>query len=139
MDTEIIQNTETGSELNILPIETKTRNILVLHFKLGMSAESLATIFSLTIEEVEEKITNFTEQFSNRTYLMNVINGLASMKRKIAPQQPENRDETDKDREIAELRKRLKEAEIKAEAYEEMVRLAEDRYGTAIKKKIGAK
>ena len=139
MDTEIIQNKESRSGLKVFPIESMTRNILVLHFKQGMSVESVASIFSLPVELVEEKIANFTAQFSNRTYLMNVINGLTSMKRQIDAQQPENREVTDKDREITELKKRLTEAQIKAEAYEEMIRLAEARYGIAIKKKLGTK
>lgn len=119
--------------------ETINRNILLLHFKRGMTAESIASIFSLSTEAVEEKIINFTGQFSNRTYLMNVINGLAEMKTKDKGHAADTAPETDKDREIAELRRRLTEAEIRAEAYEEMVRLAEAVYGISIRKKFGAK
>lgn len=120
-----------------VPTEQMTRDILLLHFKGGMSPASIATIFSLGREEVEEKISNFSGQFSNRTYLMNVIDGLASIKRdkvRVADKAP-----TDKNREIADLRRRLAEAEIRAEAYEEMVRLAEATYGISIRKKAGAK
>lgn len=119
--------------------ETINRNILLLHFKSGMTAESIATIFSLSTEAVEEKIINFTGQFSNRAYLMNVINGLASMKTNDKGHAADLTQETDKDREIAELKRRVTEAEIRAEAYEEMVRLAEAVYGISIRKKFGAK
>lgn len=119
--------------------DTLSRNILLLHFKRGMSATSIATIFSIGPEEVEEKIRNFTEQFSNRDYMHNVINALASMKMKNNGQENLGPAESDKDREIADLRRRLTEAEIRAEAYEEMVRLAEAAYGIRIRKKSGAK
>lgn len=122
-----------------VPTERMTRDILLLHFTRGMSPASIATIFSLSREEVEEKISNFSRQFSNRTYLMNVINGLASMKIKRDKAQGADKALTDKDREIADLRRRLTEAEIRAEAYEEMVRLAEVTYGISIRKKSGAK
>lgn len=122
-----------------VPTEQKTRDILILHFKGGMSPTSIATIFSLSKEEVEEKISNFSRQFSNRTYLMNVINSLASMKIKRDKARGADKALTDKDREIADLRRRLTEAEIRAEAYEEMVRLAEVTYGISIRKKYGAK
>ena len=48
-----------------VPTERMTRDILLLHFKRGMSPASIATIFSLSREEVEEKISNFSRQFSN--------------------------------------------------------------------------
>lgn len=120
-------------------IEVMTRNILLLHFKQGMSVSSIATIFSLSHEEVEEKISNFSQQFTNRTYLMNVINGLANMNIRNAKVESVSETEVDKDREIALLKQRLKDAEIRAEAYEEMVRLAETTYGIKIRKKYGAK
>lgn len=114
--------------------------MLILHFKRGMSSESIAQIFSQPVEEVEAKIRNFTSQFSNKDYLMNVINGLIAMNKKNAKHlNVVPREEDERDREIADLKRRLTDAQIKAEAYEEMVRLAEATYGISIRKKAGAK
>ena len=120
-------------------IESTTRDMLLLHFKAGMGARSLAEIFSLPQEAVEEKIINFSAQFSNRTYLMNVIEGLANMKSKKAKGAPGTGIRTEMEEETAALRERLKEAETRAEALEEMIRLAEASYGIPIRKKSGAK
>ena len=139
MNKNNIETPSPETSFELAPVDIQTKNILVLHFKLGMSVESIAKIFSLTEAQVEERILNFSRQFSNRTYLMNVINALASMKNKNITSQSADKSQTDKDTEIADLKRRLKEAQIKAEAYEEMVRLAEIRFGIPIRKKSGAK
>lgn len=139
MNKNNIETPSPETSFELAPVDIQTKNILVLHFKLGMSVESIANIFSLTVNHVEEKISNFSRQFSNRTFLMNVINALASMKNKDVKPQSVNTPQTDKDAEIADLKRRLKDEQIKAEAFEEMVRLAEIRFGIPIRKKYGAK
>lgn len=139
MNKNYIENANGTSAPEAVPAEGLSKNIVLLHFKLGMPAESIASIFSVATEMVEKIISNFSRQFSNRTYLMNVINALALMKNKDFTSQPADTPPTDKDAEIADLKRRLKEAQIKAEAYEEMVRLAEIRFGIPIRKKSGAK
>ena len=139
MDKKITPESRPTAAMTSTLIDCDVRDILLLHFKCGMSAESIATIFSLRPEDVEEKISTFTQQFSNESYLMNVINGLASMKKDNRQSGRKTPEETDKDRELADLKRRLTQAEIRAEAYEEMIRLAEVRYGIPIRKKSGAK
>ena len=70
---------------------------------------------------------------------MNVVNGMAKMNQnsKASPAPVAMYDA--KDIEIAELRKKLMEAELKAELYQEMVRVAETTYQIPIRKKFGAK
>lgn len=120
-------------------LESTTRNILVLHFKSGMTATAIADIFSLKEEEVEQEIINFEELFSSREYLMNVIESLVTMNAKERKTERLRTETASPAPSVADLERRLTEAQIKAEAYEEMIRLAEARYGIRIKKKHGSK
>ena len=88
---------------------------------------------------MEEKISNFAGQFSNKEYLMNVINALVPMNNRKEKGTSDSSDPDAKDREIAELKKKLTEAEIRAEVYLETIRLAESTFGISIRKKSGAK
>lgn len=122
-----------------LDLQTETKDILLLHFKQGMSFASIAHIFSRGSEEIEEICCKFAASFSQRDYMMNVVNGMAKMNQnsKVSPAPVAMYDA--KDIEIAELRKKLMEAELKAELYQEMVRVAETTYQIPIRKKFGAK
>ncbi|MBO5028834.1 MAG: hypothetical protein J6C59_04385 [Muribaculaceae bacterium] len=119
--------------------ERLIRNILLLHFKQGLPAESIGHIFSIPKATVEEKISNFAGQFSDKEYLMNVINALVPMNNRKEKGTSDSSDPDAKDREIAELKKKLTEAEIRAEVYLETIRLAESTFGISIRKKSGAK
>lgn len=131
-DTSALQNVP-------MNFESTTRNILVLHFKSKLTATAIADIFSLKEEEVEQEIINFKALFSNREYLMNVIESLVAMNAKEKKKEHRRAEVASPDSYVSDLERRLTEAQIKAEAYEEMIRLAEARYGIRIKKKLGSK
>lgn len=121
-------------------IQKQCRDILILHFKNGFSPEAISQIYSIRKSEVEKTIRNFAEAFSNQGYMMNVINGLVKMNRASKMGNNESKLIQDaKDLEIAELKRQLTQAQIKAEAYQEMIRVAEATFHIPIRKKFGAK
>ena len=101
----------------------------------------LAQIFSMNELEVSEIISNFASQFTKTDNLMNVVNSLQKMKRsrKKANSEANASVVSPKDLEISDLKRRLKESEIKAEAYLEMIKVAEQIFKIPIRKKYGAK
>jgi hypothetical protein len=105
-----------------------------------MTKMQIAEIFSMQLCEVEQTIRNFAEQFSSEDYLMNVVNCLVKMKtNRNKNAQKHAAAPSEKDNEIAILKKQLTDAQIAAEAYLEMIKLAEQLYGISIQKKTGAK
>ena len=60
-------------------------------------------------------------------------------KRKVKPEaQPQSEQDKALKKRVKELETRLLQAEIKAEAYDEMIKIAEARYRIPIRKKTGA-
>lgn len=110
----------------------ETRKILTLHFLQKMDYETIGKIMCVPSEEVSSCCANFAKNFSNEASIMEVINSLDRQQR------PQGMQGADTD-EVRELRRRLKEAEIRAEAYEEMIKIAEARFNIPIRKKAGAK
>lgn len=122
-------------------VDEKASDVLILHYKSKMSVASLAEIFSMEETEVQDLITTFAEQFSNIDNLYRVVEGMAKMKKRVVNIAAAERVEklSPKDKEIADLKRQLKESEIRAEAYLEMIKVAEQLYKIPIRKKYGAK
>ncbi len=116
-------------------------DILILHYKNKMRVESLSKIFSVEERDVRHIIATFAAQFSNPDNLLRVVDSMVKMKKRESKETSDDRMERlpSKDKEIAELRRQLKESEIKAEAYLEMIKVAEQVYRIPIRKKYGAK
>lgn len=128
-------------EASVSRMDAQAADLLILHYKGRMDAAEIAGILSMDATEVDRIIRNFAELFSNERNLMCVIDGLVKMKkRERSASHPENApEESAQAREIADLRRQLKEAQIKAEAYLEMVKVAEQVFKIPIRKKFGAK
>lgn len=121
-------------------LQERDSDILILHYKLKKSIQSISYILSMEESEVGRIIANFAEQFSNIDNLNNVIECLIKMKKRAKANEAEVvESQSSKDQEIAELKRRLKETEIKAEAYLEMIKVAERVFNIPIRKKYGAK
>lgn len=118
----------------------RVTDVLLLYYKSKLRMESIANIFSMDKTEVEQTISKFAVQFSTEDNLMNVVDALAKMKKKTSRRAPGSHStQTAQSEEIADLRRQLTEAQIKAEAYQEMISLAERIYKIPIRKKFGAK
>lgn len=144
MDTKETIKQEFGATMarKISSIQERDANILILHYRQNMSPRSLSYIFSICEEDVKRIISTFAEQFSNTDNLYNVIDGLTRMKKEAKTMDTSadvDKALAAKDAEIADLKRRLTQSEIKAEAYEEMVRVAEEAFKIPIRKKFGAK
>ena len=144
MDTKETIKQEFGATMarKISSIQERDANILILHYRQNMSPRSLSYIFSICEEDVKRIISTFAEQFSNTDNLYNVIDGLTRMKKEAKTMDTSadvDKALAAKDAEIADLKRRLAQSEIKAEAYEEMVRVAEEAFKIPIRKKFGAK
>lgn len=137
------ENVGMRESLSVSVPEMKHRSIdfLILYYWNGMSAESIAKIFSAEKSEVNEIISNFAGLFSSKENLMNVVKSFVKMKRKDMKEKAEGGSEelSDKDLEIARLKQELTQAQVKAEAYLEMIKVAEQLYRIPIRKKSGAK
>ena len=122
-------------------MDEEISDVLILHYKKKMSPFQLSQIFSMNEFEVSEIISNFASQFTKTDNLMNVVNSLQKMKRsrKKANSEANASVVSPKDLEISDLKRRLKESEIKAEAYLEMIKVAEQIFKIPIRKKYGAK
>lgn len=122
-------------------VQAHACDILILHYKNHLGIRSLAEIFSMEESEVDGIIANFEQQFSSIDNLNNVVDCLIKMKKHTAKLDTAAGGEapSSKDREIADLRRRLRESEIKAEAYLEMIKVAEQAFRIPIRKKYGAK
>ncbi len=129
-----------SSGLDTVPEEV-VPDIIILHYKRGMSFGSLSSIFSVEEEKIRHIITTFAGQFSNPANLDMVVEGMVKMKKNKLRNETEARPATlsPQEKEIAELRRQLKESEIKAEVYLEMIKVAEQVYNIPIRKKYGAK
>lgn len=139
MQETVQKNEHSGLGNRALDLQTETRDILLLHYKQGMSFSSIAHIFSRSSVEVEEICSKFAASFSRRDYMLNVVNCIAKMSQNSKTSSPPVLASDDKDVELEDLRKKLREAELKAELYQEMVRVAEVTYQIPIRKKFGAK
>lgn len=144
MDTKETIQQEFGATMarKISSIQERDANILILHYRQNISPLSLSYIFSICEEDVKRIISTFAEQFSNTDNLYNVIDGLTRMKKEAKTMETSadvDKALAAKDAEIANLKRRLTQSEIKAEAYEEMVRVAEEAFKIPIRKKFGAK
>ena len=122
-------------------VQAPASDILILHYKNHLGIRSLAEIFSMEESEVGGIIANFARQFSNIDNLNNVVDCLIKMKKHTSKPDTAAGEEalSSKDREIADLKRRLRESEIKAEAYLEMIKVAERTFRIPIRKKYGAK
>ena len=127
----------------ISTMQERDSNILILHYNNNMSVDILARILSTPETEVERIITTFAEQFSSRDNLNKVVDYLIKMNKMRNAERKDasviSKSITDKDKEIAELKQMLKESEIRAEAYLEMIKVAEQTFKIPIRKKYGAK
>ena len=114
--------------------------VVAMYRETGYSSYRLAKLFPLSKHTLERWITNFVAENPQ----------VASMKRvkavKKAPaQSPEiqqedlPRDVQELQAELKKLRAQLNKAEIKAEAYDELINVAEAKFNIQIRKKAGAK
>lgn len=127
----------------------ETRRILTLHFLHEMDYEAIGEIMGLPSAEVCSCCTNFARVFTNKQAIMDVVKTLDEQENgacaknsnedEVADRQPTPAEYREVLRRLKELQSRLKEAELRADAYDEMINVAEAMFEIPIRKKAGAK
>ena len=94
--------------------------VIRLHYEEGMGEDRISRIFAMEKGRISK--------------------GTVMRKRKVKLEaQPQIEQDKALKKRVKELEARLLQAEIKAEAYDEMIKIAEARYRIPIRKKTGAK
>lgn len=130
--TEPAKETKSTREMSKSNLSKQTLLMLLLHYKQQLSFESISQIIGVATDEVSRCCTNFARIFSEKKVLMEVIDA-ASEKQHLRVGISSEADE------IQVLRAKLRLAQLRADAYEEMIRVAEQRFNIPIRKKAGAK
>lgn len=118
---------------------------LHLYFKEGICYRSISEILPISFACVGYWIRNFTKQYDSKTAIMEAISKLdeSSDKDSISAQDINNQATTKESdslkMELAKLKEELKYQRLRADAYDEMINVAEEQFDIKIRKKVGAK
>lgn len=119
--------------------------ILHLYFEEGMSYRSISEILPVSFACVGYWIRNFTKQYNSKIAIMEAISKLAespekeSVTAKDIKGQVSNPEADSLKIELAKLKEELKYQRLRADAYDEMIHVAEEQFDIKIRKKAGAK
>ena len=107
----------------------------------GMSCESISKIIPVSAETIRRWYNKFADGNYQRVRVMKNNSKKTEPSEQVpAPQsQPESNDVKELQEELKRLRAQLRDAEIKVEAYDELINVAEAKFNIQIRKKAGAK
>ena len=107
----------------------------------GMSCESISKIIPVSAETIRRWYTKFADGNYQRVRVMKNKSKKTEPSEQVPTPQsrPESNDVKELQEELKRLRAQLLEAEIKAEAYDELINVAEAKFNIQIRKKAGAK
>ena len=128
--------------------QTKTRDLyydkaIDLYVREGLSFRQIAKILPVSKTTIMRWIAIFAEGNPHAQRMVKLTTNVKT--RKVESVQPEPQDAKMPEdikslqEEVIRLRAQLEKAEIKAEAYEELVNVAESKFKISIRKKAGAK
>ena len=114
------------------------QKVVDMYYKEGLSYRHIAKIIPVSKTTVMRWIANFAEDLppAKVTYGMKRIN---SPSPEVVETPSSSNDVQSLQEELQRLRAELLNAEIKAEAYNELINVAEAKFGIQIRKKAGAK
>ena len=108
--------------------------VIRLHYEEGMGEDRISRILPIGHTTASRWIAIFAMEKGR------ISIGTVMRKRKVKPDSlPQSEQDKALKKRVKELEARLLQAEIKAEAYDEMIKIAEARYRIPIRKKTGAK
>ena len=108
--------------------------VIRLHYEEGMGEDRISRILPIGHTTASRWIAIFAMEKGR------ISIGTVMRKRKVKPEaQPQSEQDKALKKRVNELEDRLLQAEIKTEAYDEMIKIAEARYRIPIRKKTGAK
>jgi hypothetical protein len=117
--------------------------VLHFYFEEGMDYRSISEILPVSFASIGYWIRNFAKEYKNKTEIMEAISNLDESLRDASKKAKGNTDsfkDTDTLKaELASLKEELKYQRLRADAYDEMINVAEAQFNIKIRKKVGAK
>jgi transposase len=119
--------------------------ILHLYFEEGMDYRSISKILPVSFASVGYWIRAFAQEYKSKTEIMKAISrfdGTSPDESKISKGNADagtSKDTVSLEAELASLREELKYQRLRADAYDEMINVAEEQFDIKIRKKAGAK
>jgi hypothetical protein len=137
----IVRNLPTDGSLKKLYLS----RVLRLYFEEGMCYRSISEILPVSFASVGYWIRNFAKEYKSQTEIMEAISNLdkfsleQSGKEKDKVNTGSSKDTASLESELASLRDELKYQRLRADAYDEMINVAEEQFNIKIRKKVGVK
>ena len=128
--------------------QTKTRDLYFdkavdLYVREGLSFRQIAKILPVSKTTIMRWIAIFAEENPHAQRIVKLTTNVKTRKVESVQPAPQDakmpEDVKSLQEEVIRLRAQLEKAEIKAEAYEELINVAESKFKIAIRKKVGAK
>lgn len=119
--------------------------VLHLYFEEGMGYRSISEILPVSFASIGYWIRNFVKEYKSKTEIMEAISNLDESSRE---QFRKAKDKTNTcsakdidalESELASLKEELKYQRLRADAYDEMINVAEEQFNIKIRKKAGVK
>lgn len=128
--------------------QTKTRDLYYdkavdLYVREGLSYRQIAKILPVSKTTIMRWIAIFAEENPHAQRMVKLTTNVKTRKVESVQTEPSSakmpEDVQSLQEEVLRLRAQLEKAEIKAEAYEELINVAESKFKISIRKKAGAK
>ena len=128
--------------------QTKTRDLYYdkavdMYVREGLSFRQIAKILPVSKTTIMRWIAIFAEENPHAQRMVKLTTNVKTRKVESVQPAPQDakmpEDVKSLQEEVIRLRAQLEKAEIKAEAYEELINVAESKFKIAIRKKVGAK
>jgi transposase len=119
--------------------------VLHLYFEEGMDYRSISAILPVSFACIGYWIRNFAKAYKSKTEIMEAISRLDESPREASNKALDNtgtdspKDTDTLEAELAKLKEELKYQRLRADAYNEMINVAEERFNIKIRKKAGVK
>jgi hypothetical protein len=119
--------------------------VLHLYFEEGMDYRSISEVLPVSFASIGYWIRNFAKEHKSKTKIMEAISNLdescrdESGKAKGNANAGSSKDTDSLETELASLKEELKYQRLRADAYDEMINVAEEQFNIKIRKKVGAK
>jgi len=119
--------------------------VLHLYFEEGMDYRSISEILPVSFASIGYWIRTFAKEYKSKTEIMEAISNLdkssleQSRKSTDKSNSGSSKDTASLESELANLKEELKYQRFRADAYDEMINVAEEQFNIKIRKKAGAK
>ena len=119
--------------------------VLHLYFEEGMDYRSISEILPVSFASIGYWIRTFAKEYKSKTEIMEAISNLDKSSREQSRKATDksncgsSKDTASLESELANLKEELKYQRFRADAYDEMINVAEEQFNIKIRKKVGAK